>query len=108
MSRGLLAGALLGCVCLNSGCSQSAATKLQPGDIVQPELSFAPEAPWATGSTVAIGMLVRVERAATPARYLNDEEVPAEQATMHLQVLFLAEDERPLGEPTLIPLVRDC
>ena len=94
-------------VLLVSGCTRPAAPVLQPGDVVRPEIAFAPKDPWPTGAEVAIGMLVQVERPGGETHYLRDTEVAADQAVMLARVTFL-DGDRPLGDPLEVPFVRDC
>jgi len=89
------------------GCSRPATSVLLPGDIVRPEISIAPSAPWPAGAAFSIGLLVRVERPGGEAHDLMDEDVPAEKATMMVKVTFL-EGDRMIGVPLEVPLVRDC
>lgn len=94
-------------VLIVSGCARPVPPVLQSGDIVRPEVSFAPDAPWPAGAKVAIGMLARVERPGFETHYLKDEDVPLERAVMSARVTFL-DGERLLGDPLVIPLVHDC
>jgi hypothetical protein len=90
-----------------SGCARPVVPVLQPGDVVRPEVSFAPRDPWPAGAEVAIGVLFQVERPGGEARYLRDEEVAPEQAIMRGRVTFL-DGVRQLGDPIEVPFVRDC
>ena len=94
-------------VLLVLGCARPAAPVLRPGDVVRPEVAFAPRDPWPAGAEVSIGVLVQVERPGGEARYLHDNEVAPEQAVMRARVTFL-DGDRPLGDPHEVPLVRDC
>ena len=94
-------------VLLAAGCQRAAAPVFQPGDDVRPEIAFAPTGPWPIGATVAVGMLVRLERPGAEGRYLHDDEVPLDRAVMSARVSFWDAD-RPVGEPLDVPLVRDC
>lgn len=94
-------------VLLGSGCARSVAPVLQPGDVVRPEIAFAPQEPWPPGATVAIGMLVKVYRPGEEGRYLDDRDVIPEQAAMRARVTFLDGDLQ-LGDPLEVPFVRDC
>ena len=93
-------------VLLGSGCARSVGPLLQPGDIVRPELTFAPEPPWRPGVVVAIGMLVKVDRPGNETRYLEDREVN-QQPDMSARMTFLDGDVQ-LGDPLGAPFVRDC
>jgi hypothetical protein len=99
----------LAVVLLAPGCSRPAAPDpvLQPGDVVRPEVSFAPREPWPSGASVTIGVLLLVERGGGEARYLRDQEVDPEQAVVRARVTFL-DGDRPLGDPVEVPFVRDC
>ena len=94
-------------VLLALGCARPAAPVLRPGDVVRPEVAFAPREPWPAGAEVAIGMLVQIDRPGGEARYLRDEEVAPDQAVMRARVTFL-DGDRPLGDPLEVPFVRDC
>lgn len=83
------------------------APSLQPGDVVRPEVSFAPLAPWPEGAKVAIGVLLRVERPNCAPHYLKDEDVNVEQAVVQARVTFL-DGDRSLGDPLEVPFVHDC
>ncbi len=91
-----------------SGCGRPPVPALQPGDTVVPEVALAIETHRSEGTTVAIGLLLQVER---PGRsemvYLRDGEVPVEQALMRARITFLKEDT-PLGDPLEAPFVHDC
>ena len=89
------------------GCGQPDAPALMPGDIVRPDVSFAPKAPWSEGVKVTIGMLARVERPGGEGHYLNDEDVPLDRAVLFVRVTFL-DGERSLGDPLEVPLLHDC
>ena len=90
-----------------AGCAGPAAPVLRSGDVVRPEVTFAPREPWPAGAKVAIGMLLRVDQSAGESRYLRDEEVDPSQSTMHARVTFL-DGDRSLGDPLEVPFVRDC
>ena len=92
---------------LTAGCARPADSVLRPGDVVRPEVAFAPKDPWPAGAEVAIGMLVQVTRPGGEVRYLRDKEVAPEQAVMRARVTFL-DGDLPLGDPHEVPLVRDC
>lgn len=96
-------------VLLASGCAGPAepVLQLQPGDVVRPEVSFAPRDPWPTGARVSLGVLLRVERPGGVSHYLMDDDVPLEQADMTARVTFL-DGDRVLGDPLEVPLVHDC
>lgn len=94
-------------VLLASGCARPAAPALRPGDVVRPEVAFAPRDPWPAGAEVTIGVLVRVDRPGDKPRYLRDEEVAPDRAVMRARVTFL-DGDRPLGDPLEVRLVRDC
>lgn len=89
------------------GCARPVTPALQPGDVVRPEVAFAPRGPWPAGSKVTMGVLVRVERPGGEARYLRDDEVGADEEVIVGRVTFL-DGERPLGEPFEVPFARDC
>jgi hypothetical protein len=89
------------------GCSQTAAPVLQPGDVVRPEVSFAPQSPWTEGASVAVGVLMRVERSGRDNVYLKDADVPLERTVMRARVTFL-DGERLVEEPRDVSLVHDC
>jgi hypothetical protein len=89
------------------GCSRPEAPPLQPGDVVRPELAFAPDSPWPADAKVAVGMLVRVERAGSESRYLYDKEINLEQVVMAGRVTFF-NGEQVMGEPHELPFVHDC
>jgi hypothetical protein len=94
-------------VLLGSGCARRNAPVLGPGDVIQPEIAFAPHAPWPSGARVTLGMLIKVHRPGSEARYLADKEVAPEQAVMRAKVTFLDGDV-PLDEPLEVPFVHDC
>jgi hypothetical protein len=94
-------------VLLALGCARPAAPVLRPGDVVRPEIAFAPRDPWPTGAEVAIGMLVQVDRPGGGSHYLRDNEVAPDQAVMRARVTFL-DGDLPLGNPLEVPFVRDC
>jgi hypothetical protein len=94
-------------VLLGSGCAQPVGPVLHPGDIVQPEIAFAPRAPWPPEAAVVLGMLVKVQRPGGEAFYLSDKDVTAGQAVMHARVTFLDGDLQ-LGDPLEASFVRDC
>lgn len=90
-----------------AGCDRPAAPAIRPGDVVRPEVAFAPRGPWPAGAKVTVGMLVRVERPGGETHYLRDDEVDPDRAVMTARVTFLG-GGRPLGEPLEVPFVRDC
>ena len=92
---------------LAAGCGRTADPVLQSGDVVRPEIAFAPGQPWPAGAGVALGMLVRLDRPGEDTRYLRDEEVNLGGAVMRGRVTFWEGDRR-LGEPLEVPFVRDC
>jgi hypothetical protein len=92
---------------LTAGCTRPVAPVLQPGDVVRPEVSFAPNAPWPAGGEVAVGVLLRVERPGGKTHYLMDEDVDVERAEMAVRVTFL-DGERVVEAPRQVPLVKDC
>jgi hypothetical protein len=94
-------------VLLGSGCARPAAPALRPGDVVRPEIAFAPRDPWPPGAAVALGMLVKVHRPGGEARYLGDKDVSPEKAAMRATVTFLDGDLQ-LGDPLAVSFVRDC
>jgi hypothetical protein len=91
---------------LESGCARDVRPVLQPGDVVQPEIAFAPQAPWSPEAAVAIGMLIRIERPGEVSRYLDDAEVRV-QPHMRARVTFF-DGDRQLDKPLEVPFVRDC
>lgn len=93
-------------VLLGGGCARSFGPALMPGDIVRPEIAFAPQEPWPSGAAVAIGMLIRIERKGSEGRYLDDTEV-RELPEMQSRVTFF-DGDRTLGDPMVLPFVRDC
>src|SRR5438445_359125 len=76
-------------VLLGSGCARPVAPALRPGDVVRPEIAFAPRDPWPPEAAVALGMLVKVHRPGGEARYLGDKDVSPENAAMRATVTFL-------------------
>lgn len=94
-------------VLLGLGCAGPVAPVLRPGDIVRPEIAFAPREPWPPGAKVVLGMLVKAHRPGGEARYLGDMEVTPEQAVMRARVTFL-DGDLPLGDPLEVSFVRDC
>jgi hypothetical protein len=104
MRRRFLALSLV--VLLGSGCARPAGPVLRPGDVVRPEVAFAPQPPWPPEAAVAVGMLVKVERPGSDGRYLEDAEV-RDPPDMRARVTFFAGD-RQLGDPLEVPFVRDC
>jgi hypothetical protein len=97
---------LLLVVQLGSGCARSVRAVLQPGDVARPEVAFAPQAPWPPGAAVAIGMLIRIDRPGGDSRYLDDTEV-RDRPDMSARVTFF-DGDRQLGDPIMLPFVRDC
>lgn len=91
-------------VLLGSGCARN--TALRPGDIVRPEIAFAPEPPWPPEAAVAIGMLFRVERPGHQSRYVDDAQV-REPFEVRARITFFDGDQS-LGDPLEVPFVRDC
>lgn len=89
------------------GCARPDVPALQPGDVVRPEVSFAPKTPWPADARVNIGVLARVERPGGEGHYLKDEDVLLEQVVMSARLTFF-DGERVLGEPVEVPLVHDC
>lgn len=89
------------------GCARPDVPALQSGDVVRPEVSFAPKVPWPADARVSIGVLARVERPGGEGHYLKDEDVPLEQAVMSVRLTFF-DGERVLGDPLEVPLVHDC
>jgi len=92
---------------LACGCAPKAATGLQPGDVCQPEILFAPDGPWNAGTNVSIGMLIKLERTRGGWNYLADADVVLAYVTMTARITFLA-DGRIVGEPLEVPFVHDC
>jgi hypothetical protein len=79
----------------------------QPGDVLRPELAFAPDGPWAAGDEVTVGMLVKGVRPDGEGYYLRDKDVDIGRAVMGGRLTFFAV-ERMLGEPRELPFVKDC
>jgi hypothetical protein len=94
-------------VMLACGCRQQTSTGFQPSDVCQPEIQYAPDAPWAVGSNVAIGMLIKLEKPSGKSDYIADTMIVPEQATMSARVTFF-DGDRVLGESLEVPFVRDC
>jgi hypothetical protein len=94
-------------VLLESGCARPNVPVPQPGDVIRPEIAFAPHAPWPPGAKVALGMLITVHQPGGEDRYLGDKDVTAEQAVMRARVTFL-DGDRQLGDPLDVAFVRDC
>jgi hypothetical protein len=94
-------------VLLGSGCARPDVPVLQPGDVIWPEIAFAPQAPWPPEAKVTLGMLIKVHRPGGEARYLGDKDVTPEQAVMRAKVTFLDGDLQ-LGDPLEVAFVRDC
>lgn len=91
------------------GCTRPAVDEpaLRAGDVVRPEIAFAPKKPWPAGTEVTLGMLLQVERSGSEPRHLRDEEVDPNQAVMRGRVTFLNGDT-PLGDPLEVSFVHDC
>ena len=89
------------------GCAKPDVTRFQPGDVCQPEIQYAPDTPWAVGSKVAIGMLIKLEKPSGKSDYIADTMIVPEQATISARVTFF-DGDRVLGEPLEVPFVRDC
>lgn len=89
------------------GCGRPVPPRLQPGDVVRPEISFAPEAPWPVGAKVTVGLLARVERPGGESHHLRDEDVPLARVVMSARIAFFDGDQ-PRGAPLDVPLVHDC
>ncbi len=91
------------------GCARPDADTpaLQPGDVLRPELAFAPEGPWAGGTEVSVGMLVRGVRPDGEWYHLHDKDVDLDKAVMGGRVTFF-DGETMLGEPHELPFVHDC
>ena len=104
MHRWFPSAALLGL--LAAGCATSVEPALLPGDVVRPEVAFAPKDPWPAGARVTLGLLVWRDRPGGESRYLRDEEVAAD-SVMLARVTFL-DGDRPLDDPLEVPFVRDC
>lgn len=95
-------------VLLASGCTRPATSPtLRLGDVVRPEIAFAPKEPWPAGAEVTLGLLLQVDRAGAETRYLRDEEVDPIRTVIRGRVTFLSGDG-PLGEPLEVPFVREC
>jgi hypothetical protein len=94
---------------LAAGCAgRVAESPLRPGDVVRPQVAFAPKAPWHQGTKVALGMLIQIHRPGRmEAAFLGDSDVRPEQAVLRCRVTFLDGDE-PLDEPLEVPFVHDC
>ncbi len=96
------------CVALLAfGCSRPAAPALQTGDVVRPEISFAPNAPWPADAKVSVGVLLRGERPGVESYYLKDEDVVIERAVMGARITFL-NGEQIVGDPLDVALIHDC
>jgi hypothetical protein len=93
-------------VLLGSGCAKPAGPVLRPGDVVRPEIAFAPQPPWPPGAAVTVGLLFKIERPRSDDRYLEDSEV-RDPPVVRGRVWFFVGD-RQLGEPLEVPFVRDC
>jgi hypothetical protein len=89
------------------GCSRPVVPVLQSGDVVRPEISFAPNEPWPADAKVTIGMLVRVERPGCESCYVNDVDIEIGRSVMGGRVTFF-NGEQVIGEPHEVPLVHDC
>lgn len=93
------------------GCSRPDAAELthtlQPGDVLRPVLSFAPEGPWAAGAEVSVGMLVRGVRPTGEGYYLHDAGVDFDRVVMSGRLTFF-DGESQIGEPQELPFVHDC
>lgn len=89
-----------------SGCAHSVRPAFQPGDVVRPEIAFAPPAPWPTDAAVAIGMLIRIDAPGGESRYILDTEV-RDQPKMRARITFFDGDDQ-LGDPLEMPFIRDC
>lgn len=94
-------------VLVGSGCARPEVPILRPGDVILPEIAFAPRAPWPPGAKVALAMLIKLHRPGGEARYLGDKEVTPEHAVMRARVTFL-DGDLPLGDPLEVAFVRDC
>ena len=105
MRRSFIATLLL---ILFTGCGQSPDPALLPGDVVRPQIAYAPEAPWTGGDKVALALLLEVHR---PGRnevtFLDEEDVQPEQAVMQARLTFF-DGEESLGDPLELPFVKDC
>ncbi|MCU0704881.1 MAG: hypothetical protein MUF18_12960 [Fimbriiglobus sp.] len=89
------------------GCNRpSVAPVPQIGDVIHPEISFAPEGPWAAGETVSIGVLLRVERTGETRFYLTDKQV-TDKRTVTGRLVYLS-GGNPMGDPLELPFVKDC
>ncbi len=94
-------------VLLGSGCARPAVPVLRPGVVVRPEIAFAPRAPWPSGATVTLGMLVKVHPPVGEDLYLGDKDVTPEQADMRARVTFFDGDLQ-LDDPLEVLFVHDC
>ena len=92
---------------LACGCTQQGPSGLQPGDVCQPEILFAPDGPWTAGTKVSIGMLIKLERTRHGSNYLADADVVLDKVTMNACITFFAGDNM-LGEPLEVPFIHDC
>src|SRR5262245_47615611 len=88
---------------LELGCARSVGPVLRPGDVVRPELAFAPQAPWRPEAAAAIGMLVKVDQPGKEGRFLEDREV-GDQADMWARITFFDGDLQ-MGDPLEAPFV---
>ncbi len=89
------------------GCGRSDTPALQPGDVVRPELSFAPDEPWHTGDRIAVGVLLQGERPGGERYYLKDADVTLERVVMSGRITFF-DGDRVVGVPLDVSLVHDC
>lgn len=92
------------------GCVRQAPPRaaLQPGDVVRPEISVAPEQPWHTGDRIAVGVLLQGERPNGERYYVKDADVTLEQMDMKARITFSTNDQTSPEQPLDVPLVHDC
>ena len=98
----VLAGLLL------VGCAASVPEPaLKKGDVVRPQILFAPAKAWPANVKGAVGIWVEVHR---PGRegvsFLHEKDIPWQGVEMEATITFLGNG--PLGEPLSVPFVRDC
>lgn len=80
---------------------------LQPGDVVRPELSFAPKEPWHTGDRIAVGVLLQGERPGGERYYVKDADVTLDRVVVKARLTFWT-GEQIVGESLDVTLVHDC
>lgn len=108
LSHALFVALALGLGCARPAPPPPSEDALLPGDVVRPQIEFAPKAPWRAGAKVALGMLLRVERPGREGHsHLSEADVPGEGVSIRGSVTFFR-DGVPLGEPLAVPFVKDC